>query len=126
MNNNDQQKLFESYMKINEDLGLGPKQDGKGIVSAPSIGSSGKPGVGHMDPAKSSMTPTTGASEDEELPIKIETMVENIKLSLDHLVEQYATSPNEVAHALAEALQVFNESLDRVFRGPYKEKPDKQ
>jgi hypothetical protein len=76
-NNNDQQKLFESYIRIlNEDVGLGPKHKGTDNMNVTSIGSTGKPGTSHMDISKSNLTP---ASENEE--------VQNYKGSLDQVID---------------------------------------
>lgn len=65
INNSDQQKLFESYLKINEDLGLGPKHDGTKEMNVTSVGSTGNVGKSHMDISKSDLTPT---AENEEIP----------------------------------------------------------
>lgn len=77
LNNNDQQKLFESYIRIiNEDVGLGPKHKGTDTMNVTSIGATGKPGTSHMDISKSNLTP---ASENEE--------IENYKGSLDETID---------------------------------------
>ena len=107
----DQQNIFESYMKLNEDLGLGPKQDGKGINNMPTIGSTGKPGVGHMDPAKSSLTPATGAEDEEtgsdDKVEKVQALVENMINVLGAIQDRL-----ESKHFTDENVKCFEELFD--------------
>jgi hypothetical protein len=88
INNSDQQKLFESYLKINEDLGLGPKRKGTKEMEVTSIGSTGGVGRSHMDISRSTLTPT---AENEEMPKKkhtqhdIDTIIDNIIDNLNYI-----------------------------------------
>jgi len=82
--NNDQQKLFESYIRIiNEDLGLGPKQKGTDIMNVTSIGSTGKPGTSHMDIAKSNLTPACENEETRQYAGSVDEIIDNIVSELD-------------------------------------------
>lgn len=106
INNSDQQKLFESYLRINEDVGLGPKHSGTKEMNVTSVGSTGGVGKSHMDISKSNLTP---AAENEEGPKKddkqqqINTIINDI---IDNLTYIRDTKP-------------LGRSLDRVllFKG---------
>jgi len=77
----DTQKLFESYLSINEDVGLGPKQKGTDIMETPPIGSTGGVGKSHMNIAKSNLTPVSENEEGESL----DTIIDDIILNLEVL-----------------------------------------
>jgi ABC-type antimicrobial peptide transport system permease subunit len=64
MNITDRQSLFESYMRVTEETGLGPNVNPRGNIIAPPVGSSGNVGNSNIDIAKSNLT---ASSEDEEL-----------------------------------------------------------
>lgn len=114
INNNDQQKLFESYLRINEDLGLGPKRSGTKEMDVTSIGSTGGVGKTHFDPAKGSMTPS---AENEEIP-KNKKDQHNIDQIIDDIIDNlnYIRTAKPVVKTLDRALllkQIRNE-VDRI------------
>jgi hypothetical protein len=83
-NNNDQQKLFESYIRIvKEDVGLGPKEKGTSVMNVTSIGSTGKPGTSNMDIAKSNLTPASENEETKQYKGSVDEIIDNIVSDLD-------------------------------------------
>jgi hypothetical protein len=114
MTSNDQQNLFESYLKINEDLGLGPKQDGTGTMKMPTIGqTSGANTVRpNMDPAKSSIT---HGSEEEEDVSDLKSDIETLKKALDKVSSTITDDISAEKHdQIKSELFSIAESVDRL------------
>ena len=121
MTSHDQQNLFESYLKINEDLGLGPKQDGTGPMKVPSIGqSSGGSNTirPNMDPAKSSITPNAEDEEGTTLSVEeIRESVKTIKAALDHVCDKLEGLPTDKFDEIVNILYVVAEKIDSIVDG---------